>query len=284
MVRNVRFTWEQRLGKVGESEIKGRLSYFSLVTKIEDDVGLDFYCQLLENSSPTNEFYIQAKGTEHFDDNWSASIKKSTLVYWLWEPNPVYLIVYDEPSGNCYWMSIEDHRYELLERIFKTDTDSLYLTFDRSNILEKGKDKNESFITKIKDDKASIELFRGQPTFKGDGYVKQLPDCPRTEHELILIRENVRQCLYSLIRYYDQHKDVDTTKRYCEFLAQFDSTGDYNHFLWLGLINLELGKKEIARENFEQALRICENDPNWPKESMDALKAEIKKWIEKCNC
>lgn len=109
MVHNVRFTWEQRLGKVGESEIKGRLSYFSMVTKIEDDVGLDFYCQLVENDSQTNEFYIQAKGTEHFDDDWNASIKKSTLVYWLWKRNPVYLIVYHEPGGNCYWLSIEDH-------------------------------------------------------------------------------------------------------------------------------------------------------------------------------
>ena len=97
MIRNVRFTWEQRLGNIGESQIKGRLSYFSSVTKIDDDIGLDFYCQLLEDDSPTNEFFVQAKGTEHFDDNWNASIRKSTLVYWLWKPNPVYLVVYDEP-------------------------------------------------------------------------------------------------------------------------------------------------------------------------------------------
>jgi len=177
---------------------------------------------------------------------------------------------------------LEDHRYELLERVFKTDTDLLNLKFDRLHILEKGKDKNESLITKIKDDKVSIELFRGQPTFKGDGYVKQLPDCPRNEHELIQIRENIRQCLYSLICYYDQHKNMDTVKFYCEFLAQFDPTGHYNHFVWLGQISLALGEKDIARKNFEHALWICENDPNWPKESMDNLKNQIRNLIKEC--
>jgi tetratricopeptide (TPR) repeat protein len=279
----VQFTWEQRLGKVGESEIKGRLSYFSMVTKIEDDIGLDFYCQLLENNHPTNEFHIQAKGTEHFDVDWNANIKKSTVVHWLSKPDPVYLIVYDEPKGEAYWMSIEDHRYELFERIFKTDSESLTLTLDRSNILEKGKNKNQSFIRKIKDDKASVDLFQGQPTFKGEGYVKQLPDSPRNSHELTQIRETTRVSLYSLTRFYLERNDLQTAKQYCEFLAQFDPTGHYNHFEWLGHIYLALGEKEIAKKNFEHALQICENDKIWPKESMDNLKAIIKQWIAKCS-
>jgi hypothetical protein len=70
---------------------------------------------------------------------------------------------------------------------------------------------------------------------------------------------------------------------YCEFLAQFDPTGHYNHFLWLGQINLAFGRKELAKKNLEQALWICENDPNWPKESMDAIIKLIKQLIEKCN-
>jgi tetratricopeptide (TPR) repeat protein len=282
MVRNVRFTWEQRLGNVGESEIKGRLSYFSTVTKIEDDVGLDFYCELLEHDSPTNEFYIQAKSTEYFNENWTANIKKSTILYWLWKPNPVYIIVYDEPAKNCYWMTIEDMRYELFDKLFKTNTDSVNLKFDNSKLLKKGKDLNEDFIKKMKDDKASIEQFKGQPTLKGDGYVRQLPGAPRNEHEFIQTRENIRVSLYSLVSRYISHNDLQTARLYCEFLAQFDPTGHYNHFVWLGQINLALGDKTLARKSLEQALWICENDPNWPKESVDSLKNQIRQLIREC--
>jgi hypothetical protein len=76
---------------------------------------------------------------------------------------------------------------------------------------------------------------------------------------------------------------LKTAKAYCEFLAQFDPTGHYNHFMWLGQINLGLREKEIAKKNLEQALWICENDKKWPKESMDNLIRQIKQLIESCN-
>jgi tetratricopeptide (TPR) repeat protein len=116
--------------------------------------------------------------------------------------------------------------------------------------------------------------------FKGEGYVRQLPDPPRNQNELILIRENVCQSLYSLVRRCLIDNDLQTAASYCEFLAQLDPTGHYNHFLWLGFINLQLGKKEIAKKNLEQALWICKEDKNWPKESMDPIIAQIEHLIE----
>jgi hypothetical protein len=41
--------WETQLGDIGETEIKSRLQRFSTVTKIERDVGIDFYCELIIN-------------------------------------------------------------------------------------------------------------------------------------------------------------------------------------------------------------------------------------------
>ncbi|MGD0072364.1 MAG: DUF4365 domain-containing protein [Candidatus Bathyarchaeia archaeon] len=278
----VRFPWEKRLGKVGETAVKQRLSYFSLTTKIEDDVGLDFYCELTENDSPTNEFYVQAKGTENFDEQWGQSIKKSTVIYWLLKPNPVYLVVYDELSHSCYWVSIEERRYKLIEKLNTTEAETIYFTLDRSRLLEEGKDKNNEFIQKIKDDKLSIELFHGRPTFKGEGYVKQLPDPPRNDNELVLVRENIRKYLYSLVRYYMERLDINTAASLCEFLTQFDPTGHYNHFLWLGQIRLGEGKKEIAKKYLEQALWICLNDKEWPKESMEKITGMIDSLIEEC--
>ena len=172
MQYDVKVPWETRLGDVGELEIRKRLTYFSIPTKYTRDVGIDLYCELLENDSPTIPFHVQAKGTGHFDDNWGASIKKSTIIYWLLRPFPVFLIVYDENSGNCNWMSIEDYRYSLFKKISKTNSKTIYLQLDKSNILEKGRDKNDKFIRKIKEDLGSVKLFQGRPLFKGEGYCK----------------------------------------------------------------------------------------------------------------
>ncbi len=280
MGTNELFPWERRLGKIGEAAIQKCLSYFSTTNKVDDDIGLDFYCELLENQPP-HEFYVQAKGTQHFDEKWGAAIKKSTLVYWLWKPNPVYLIVFDEPHDVCYWMSIEDHRYEFFNRIFNTNSETVYFTIDQSHVLERGRDKNSALIEKIKEGKNSIELFRGRPTFKGDGYVKQIPDAPRNETELVLTRENVRQFLYSLIKYYLQRNDINTAISYLEFLTKFDPTGHYNHFFILGQLKLNLKEKDAAAEYFRQALSICKRDKNWPKESMEPLIKMIEEFIEK---
>jgi hypothetical protein len=75
-------------------------------------------------------------------------------------------LVYDEKDGNCYWMSIEDHRYELLDKVMKRDTlsDTIYFRIDRSHVLEDGKNKNADFKEKIVADKYSIEQFLGRPS------------------------------------------------------------------------------------------------------------------------
>lgn len=206
----VKATWETRLGKIGEAEIERRLACFSITQKYDIDVGIDFYCELLKGSSPSTPFYVQAKGTEHFNKKWGQSIKKSTIMYWLQQAFPVFLIVYDGNTDNCYWMSIEDLRYTLLEKVHKTGAETIYIKMDRSHILEKGKSKNDEFIRKIKDDLASIELFRGRPHFKREGYVKAIPSPPRSHLELLRIRGNVRMYLYSLVLHYMKTNDLET--------------------------------------------------------------------------
>jgi hypothetical protein len=272
--------WTTRLGTVGESEVRTRLAYFSNPTKYETDLGIDFYCELLENDSPSLPFYVQAKGTEHFDDKWGQSILKSTLVYWLQQPFPVFLLVYDEPRRVCYWMSIERQRYYLIERIFTTDATTIYLTMDRSNVIEQGRDRNQSFIQGIKEDTALVQLFRGQAVFRGDGYVKQVPPPPRTELELGRIKENVRAGLYSLVQYYSATQDLPSAKLLCEFLASFD-TDHHLHFEWLGRINAVLGDRPAARANFWKAIEICQHDKKLSKEELQSMLDSITEGLQK---
>jgi tetratricopeptide (TPR) repeat protein len=278
---SVKVTWEIRLGKIGETEIERRLACFSIPQRYEIDVGIDFYCELLKDGSPSTPFYVQAKGTEHFDNKWGQSIKKPTIIYWLQQAFPVFLIVYDDNIDNCYWMSIEDLRYTLIEKMSKTRAETIYIKMDRSHILEKGKGKNDEFIGKIKDDLASIELFRGRPQFKGEGYVKAIPSPPRSSLELLRIRINIRMYLYSLVLHYMKTNDLETLYTLCDFLTKFDKS-HYNHFVWFGTINRLLGNNEQARRSFEEALRICERDKTWPRESMEKIITQIKREIESC--
>jgi len=121
--------------------------------------------------------------------------------------------------------------------------------------------------------------------FKGEGYVKQLPDPPRNQTELLRTRETVRCGLFSLVISCFRSGDLQTAYFFCEFLAKFDPTGHYNHFVWLGLINLEWGKKEPAKENLQHALGICKGDKIWGtlyKESMDNIIKDIEHLIELC--
>lgn len=279
---HVKVPWSTRLGDVGQKEIGSRLSYFSTANKYDRDIGIDFYCELLKDDSPLMPFYVQAKGTEHFDNDWRANIKKSTVVYWLQQPSPVFLVVYDEKTGNCYWMSIEDNRYSLIEKIFKTSSDTISLKMDRSHVLQRGKDENFHFIRKIKQDRSSVELFRGRPLFRGDGYVKRIPALPRSRNELRLIRENIRAGLYCLLCH-NLFRRGNLEKAYLlgEFLTKFDKR-HYNHFAWFGLINKARGDKEEAKKHFEMALELIEKDKNWPRESVKAIIEGIKKEIQSC--
>jgi len=280
MVNNVKVPWEERLGKIGEDAIEMRLLQFSITAKDQIDVGLDFYCHLLEDMSPSMTYFgVQAKGTRHFDENWGQGIKKTTIVYWLTRPFPVYLVVYDEKDENCYWWSIEDHRYSLIEKLQGGSGETICIRIDNSHILEKG--KNEEFVKKIREDSASVELFRGRPQFKGEGYVRTIPDAPRSSNELILTKENIRQAMYSLIVHHLRMNDSETAYFYCDFLTKFDKS-HYNHFLWSGLINKAIGKKKEAQRLLEEALRMCESDKNWPTESIGKIIAYIKEEIESC--
>jgi tetratricopeptide (TPR) repeat protein len=172
-------------------------------------------------------------------------------------------------------MSIEENRYKLIESLYRTKSDRIPFKLDRSNIFEVKKGGNKDFIDKIKEDYYYIELFHGHPLLIGNGYVKKLPHRPRTDFELGQTKENVRVSLYSLVLHYSALNSLEDVKLICEFLVEFDKS-HYNHFLWLGEIYKKLGDKDSAKRCFEEALKICERDKKWERESMSKIISLIK--------
>lgn len=257
--------WTNRLSNVAESAIRKRLSYFATITKFEDDVGIDFICEMTINDKPLLRFNVQAKGTENFEAEWGTSVPKSTIAYWLNQLDPVYLFVYDDIDNKCYWMSIEDIRYELLSKM-PTEFDTIYVKMDRTHILEDGKYKNESFRGRVLPDRYSIGRYRGYPTSEGLGYVRKTPQPPRNPMELQTTKERIREGLYSLVMYYFT-KDLEIAYTYCEFLTKFDPTSHYNHFEWFGILNALKGRPIDAKIASEKAIQMLEEDSNWPSDN-----------------
>jgi hypothetical protein len=264
-----RIPWSKRLGGIGESAIESRLKYFSnpMKPEPEHDVGIDFFCELSENGSPSSKFFlVQAKGTQHFDNRWGRSFDKETIYFWLSQLFPVYIIVFDDGDKNCYWMSIEEQRGSLMERMRSSDTKTVYITIDRTKILRL--DKNIEFVHKIKEDLESLNfrlnLVRGTPQFIGEGYVRAIPVIYLPENLITNIRERIRISMNYLIHNYLLRRNVANAYTLCEFLTRFDR-GHYDHFVLFGKICRLLGKQEEACSSYSQAIEICKGDKNWNK-------------------
>jgi len=270
-----------QLGDIGETEIKSRLQRFSTVTKMETDVGIDFYCELCINNIPVTPFYVQAKSSQHFNSKHGRPINKTTISYWLLKSHPVYIIFYDKSNDICYWKSIEEDRYRLMENISMNDgKKTIYIKFSNSNILQKN--NNNEFKDQLGKDSNNICLFRGSPRFIGNEYVKQPPPTPRTNYEYIKIKENARAALYSLIIHHMKKYEYDDAIKYSEAVALFDNS-HYNHFAWLGYLYKERSMGEYARLNFKKAIDICNKDKKWKSinKIIERLESEINDLQEK---
>ena len=287
MPSQVRVSWNTRLGDISEDEIKKRLKYFSLVSKFKTDIGIDFLCELVEDDVPSQKyFFVQAKGTQqHFDKSWGTSIKKRTVINWLNQPHTVFLIVYDEVNKNCYWMSIiEQYSKSWIKRI-GTSSEKIYIKMDNSHILEDGKNKNDEFIRKIKEDSFIVGLSRGHPELLGEGYVRTIPLVSLSRDVMLNLKESIRINATYLIYDYLLKKNLKDAYSLCEFLTRFDQS-HYNQFELFGDLNGILGNKSKARKSYKQAIEICKRDKKWdirkaPSDpSIQEIIARIEKKIE----
>jgi hypothetical protein len=254
----------QRRGSVAYGEIVKRLSNFSLRYPPLTDMGIDLICDLLEDDSPTGEYFgVQAKGTKRFGSSCSVSIKKTTISFWLSQPFPVFLVVYNANDGDCYWASIEDHRRTLCEQM-RSQTKTVTIRVDKSHILQKDEGKNQEFIEKIEEDRRSNSLVQGYPKWIGKGYVRTIPPLLLSSEVIQRINDNVRLAMLYLINNYSLRNDTQNAYRFCEALTKID-TSHYDPFLILARLNKLLGRPEEADKYFDIAIKMCQDDPNWDR-------------------
>jgi tetratricopeptide (TPR) repeat protein len=275
----------QRRGTSAEAEAKARLSYFSIVAKPDPDVGIDFYCELLDQKKPSGKFFgVQVKGTKKCGEQPSARVKKSTIHYWTKLAFPVYIIMYDDNDEKCYWASFLQNLYSIGEKILNKSS-TVCIGIDKKCVLYRGENTNKDFVSKVKGDIMLLSLLQGRPQL-GNGYVRTLPVALLTQQVRTNLAENIRTSMNYLVNHYLLTKDIEKAYLLCDFLTKFDKA-HYDHFYKLGCINRQLGNKPEAKRNFEEAIRICRGDKKWNllkdssyptiEEIIEAIEGEIQK-------
>ncbi|PZP43276.1 MAG: hypothetical protein DI598_15950, partial [Pseudopedobacter saltans] len=106
-------TDEQNLGNIGESEVQLILRKYKWTADfIKSDFGEDIDCNIFIDNTRTNyHLRCQVKSTtkdseyvkELKNGDFSVSISSGLLKAWLRSYFPVFLVVYEEKTGLCYW-------------------------------------------------------------------------------------------------------------------------------------------------------------------------------------
>jgi hypothetical protein len=268
-------------GTSGQLEIKALLSRFSNPMDPAYDLGLDFHCEFLENKKASGIFFwVQAKATEKFTDCWREYIKKDTIVLWLKQQSPVFVLLLETTSDHCYWLSVEDKRDEWLKKMNDKNA-TIEVVINRQNLLEKN-GENGKFFDTIKRDLILTNANYGIPHMIGEGYVRHIPALRLSDEAVANLRGNIRlgfdYLIYDLLIKQDPNQAYHLARLLCEF-----DRGHYDHFLVLARICRLLGKRGEARDNYNISIGICKDDPNWNKwkkpedASIEEIIAEIQK-------
>lgn len=270
----------QRRGTGTEAEIKALLSDFSISAKQDPDIGIDYICELLSGDKPTGKFFgVQVKARKNIKDQQAISIKKNTVHHWVQLPFPGFLILSDKTTGECYWVSIIGNLAKLGVSM-PTSSKTVSIEINKSQILNRGENRNQVFVSKVKTDMELLSLILGHPQF-GEGYVRREPVAYLSSAVRSNLESNIRNSLNCLINHWSLAGDLERAYLLCEFLTKIDK-GHYDHFYKFGKINKLKGNKAEAKTAFEEAISICRRDKNWNrlKTPSDPSIEEIIKMIE----
>jgi tetratricopeptide (TPR) repeat protein len=263
----------RRIGQSGQLEVASLLSNFANVMIPEYDVGLDFFCELIENDTPSGVlFWVQAKATKDFGSFWCERIDKKTIRLWLKRTSPVFIIVLERSSGLFYWASVHDNREQWLTELDNRE-ETINVRVERLQQLERF-GENLDFVKKIRHDTILVNAVHGIPSMIGDGYVRSIPVLRLSNAARESVRQRVRLGFDYLIGDSWLKSNLQEAYQLGKLLASFD-TGHYDHFVFLARVCRQLAKTEEAKTYYRQAIEVCKSDPNWNK-----LKTKTDPFIE----
>lgn len=278
MFEDMGITKTQEYGGIGESATETVLKSFAQVFRPVPlfEYSIDFYCRLIDKGKPLTPFWVEVKSSKCVKDDWRRSIKRETVIFWLEQLSPVFIVVYDISEDICYWVSVEDNREIWTEKI-ERNAKSISLKVKKSQTLNKANRINSDFIKKIVDDTIHVNIANGIPQviyLGGKGVTPNyaffaFPNLDLSENAQIAFRQKIRFSLNLLLR--DQYnKCLPEAYRLCKILTDFDKD-HYEHFELLGDICVQLGKTDEAMTYYDCAIDIFRRDPNWDRNRVEGI-------------
>ena len=256
-------TSSQIRGSIGEDLVAAKLKSFAQVSRPTSlqEFALDFYCRLLHGTIPSNTaFYVEVKTTIDVE-SWAKSIPKEIIQFWIGQHLPVFIIVCDETTEKCYWISVEDNRASWMQKL-SNEKESIGLKIDETQELKKGREQNAQFINKVQSDLVILNANKGIAMFISRGYLGGVPVLKLSDAAMWNIRGSIRNSFNYLVNDRLLVNDFQGAYNYCKQLANFDH-GHYDHFRMLARICLQLGKLDEAEENYNTSIEICKQDHTW---------------------
>ena len=261
----------QRRAAVGESATEVVLKPLAQVSSPVrlSEYAIDYFCRLYRKNKPNEIFLVEVKTALTSVINWKREIKRDTIEFWLSQPCPVYIVIYDLQNDICYWVSVEANREKWTKKL-EEGSKSISIRVDSlSQILKKSPDSNDDFLKKIEDDTIRLDSFNGIPRIlylggKGINGVFhfQYPDLGLLSNSTRKkFRNTIRYSLFLLVRD-ELSKDLQEAYRLSKILTEYD-TGHYENFELRADVCAKLKKWDEAREYYNKAIDCLKGDPNW---------------------
>lgn len=102
-------TIAQKIGEAAADIFSSTFTEFCTVVPVPQsrDLGIDFICEVMEGEYPTGlNFNAQCKAKSEVDNknsSLSIQVQVTTVNYWLKQPIPTFLFVYDLQRQNFFW-------------------------------------------------------------------------------------------------------------------------------------------------------------------------------------
>jgi Domain of unknown function (DUF4365) len=261
-------------GNYAAAQVTARLSSECLVRPVaaDTDVGVDLYCETVENSRPFLHFWIQVKGGSqckvHNSGTASCSFERKHLEYWASQPVPVFaaLVPTDWPVQNEPTVYIVNLTDCLLEEMPTSAEKTLHSTTrwrpnERGDVVDFLRSVVPTSVARLHCRNGTI---RHEPTAKPE-YVIRVPWVPVSKYKNEIINQITQTAAFGIIQLLQSGELSGENREFRRFLAHVLQNSSPHHWENHAAKAYSFhadGEWEAAVDCYRQAIGCIQRDPD----------------------
>ena len=259
-------------GNYGAAYVSACLSSECLVRPVaaETDVGVDLYCETVEDGSPFLHFWVQVKAGQQCRvsadrNSASCSFDIEHLRYWFRQPVPVFaaLVPVDWPVANDPTVYVIDISSKLLDGVATLTLESDYKWRPR-----KRQDVKDFLSRAVPISAARLQCSRGVvatvPTLR-PAYELKAPLVPVTRFRLPILNQIRTTAAFSILFLHalgELNVDSNARRLLASVVEQFGDDPHWENFMARALSYHADEQFAVAVEYYNRAKKCIEDDSN----------------------